>query len=56
MNVLTAVLGEPECPNNAIYEGADGWKYKEGTSLKGKVVLPNGNKCRCGIFMSSYIG
>ncbi|MEE9349577.1 MAG: 4Fe-4S dicluster domain-containing protein [Flavobacteriaceae bacterium] len=33
---------EPECPNNAIYEAADDWKYSEGTSLTGKVVLPNG--------------
>ncbi|TYB76210.1 4Fe-4S dicluster domain-containing protein [Bizionia myxarmorum] len=35
---------EPECPNNAIYEGADDWRYKDGTSLKGKVVLPNGKE------------
>ena len=34
---------EPECPNNAIYEGAEEWKYKDGTSLEGKVVLNNGN-------------
>lgn len=33
---------EPECPNNAIYEGGDSWRYSDGTSLKGKVVLPNG--------------
>ncbi|MCU0317901.1 MAG: 4Fe-4S dicluster domain-containing protein [Amoebophilaceae bacterium] len=25
---------EPECPNNAIYEGGVGWKWAEGTSLK----------------------
>ncbi len=35
---------EPECPNNAIYEGADDWKYSDGTDLKGKVVLPNGKE------------
>ena len=35
---------EPECPNTAIYEGADDWRYKDGTSLKGKVVLPNGKE------------
>ncbi len=35
---------EPECPNNAIYEGAEDWKYSEGTTLKGKVVLPNGKQ------------
>ena len=34
---------EPECPNTAIYEGADDWRYKDGTSLSGAVVLPNGN-------------
>ncbi len=33
---------EPECPNTAIYEGADDWRYKDGTSLEGAVVLPNG--------------
>ena len=26
---------EPECPNNAIYEGSAEWKYSEGTSLTG---------------------
>ena len=35
---------EPECPNTAIYEGAQDWKYKEGTNLKGNVILPNGKK------------
>ena len=33
---------EPECPNTAIYEGADDWKYADGTDLTGNVVLPNG--------------
>lgn len=33
---------EPECPNTAIYEGADDWKYSDGTDLSGDVVLPNG--------------
>jgi len=33
---------EPECPNTAIYEGAEEWKYSDGTSLKGKVTLPSG--------------
>lgn len=35
---------EPECPNNAIYEAAEEWKYKQGTSLTGNVVLPNGKE------------
>ena len=33
---------EPECPNTAIYEGAEEWRYSDGTSLKGSIVLPNG--------------
>ncbi|MBR99509.1 MAG: ferredoxin [Flavobacteriaceae bacterium] len=35
---------EPECPNNAIYEGADEWKYSDGTDLTGDVLLTNGKK------------
>ncbi|QAA80424.1 4Fe-4S dicluster domain-containing protein [Aequorivita sp. H23M31] len=35
---------EPECPNNAIYEGADDWRYSDGTDLSGKVVLPDGKE------------
>ncbi|MEK9559951.1 MAG: 4Fe-4S binding protein, partial [Flavobacteriaceae bacterium] len=30
---------EPECPNTAIYEGADSWRYSDGTKLSGKVSL-----------------
>ena len=33
---------EPECPNNAIYEGAVDRKASEGTALKGMVVLKSG--------------
>jgi len=33
---------EPECPNTAIYEGADDWKHSDGTNLSGNVVLPTG--------------
>ncbi|MDR1876336.1 MAG: 4Fe-4S dicluster domain-containing protein [Flavobacteriaceae bacterium] len=33
---------EPECPNNAIYEGAVDWKLSEGTSLKGMIVTKSG--------------
>ena len=32
---------EPECPNNAIYEGGATWKYADGTSLKGDVTGMN---------------
>ena len=35
---------EPECPNTAIYEGADEWRYSDGTSLEGDVVLPDGKQ------------
>ncbi|TDL99487.1 MAG: ferredoxin [Flavobacteriaceae bacterium] len=35
---------EPECPNNAIYEGAMGWKMSEGTKVKGMFDLMNGSK------------
>jgi ferredoxin len=35
---------EPECPNNAIYEGAQEWRFADGTSLSGKVVPPSGGE------------
>jgi ferredoxin len=33
---------EPECPNNAIYEGGAEWRFADGTSLKGMVTLGEG--------------
>lgn len=30
---------KPKCPNNAIYEGTDDWRYKDCTTLKGGVIL-----------------
>ncbi len=33
---------EPECPNTAIYEGADPWRYSDGTKLKGSINLLDG--------------
>lgn len=33
---------EPECPNNAIYEGAMDWKVSDGTMLHGMVTLFSG--------------
>jgi ferredoxin len=33
---------EPECPNNAIYEGGLEWKFADGTSLHGQIQLLNG--------------
>ena len=35
---------EPECPNTAIYVGADQWTYSGGTQLKGDVILANGKR------------
>jgi ferredoxin len=34
---------EPECPNNAIYEGGSKWSYAEGVSLSGTISLPDGS-------------
>jgi len=34
---------EPECPNNAIYEGGIEWAMSDGTSLKGEYVLMDGS-------------
>jgi ferredoxin len=33
---------EPECPNNAIYEGGVAWAIADGTSVKGSFTLING--------------
>lgn len=33
---------EPECPNNAIYEGGAEWRFADGTSLTGTVTTPDG--------------
>lgn len=33
---------EPECPNNAIYEGATDWRFSDGTDLKGTVTGKSG--------------
>jgi len=33
---------EPECPNNAIYEGGIEWSIKDGTNLTGSYTLENG--------------
>jgi ferredoxin len=32
---------EVECPNTAIYEGADAWRFSDGTSLTGLVKGKN---------------
>ena len=33
---------EPECPNNAIYEGGIQWAMKDGTNVKGPYTLEDG--------------
>ena len=33
---------EPECPNNAIYEGGVEWAISDGTSVKGQFKLIDG--------------
>lgn len=33
---------EPECPNNAIYEGGTEWRFVDGTSLSGQVNITSG--------------
>ncbi len=35
---------EPECPNNAIYEGGVEWRMSDGTSVSGNFELSDGNK------------
>lgn len=35
---------EPECPNNAIYEASENWKFSDGTKLTGKIILANGKE------------
>ena len=39
---------EPECPNNAIYEGGAEWRMSDGTSLNGEVTTPLGNTLDAG--------
>ncbi|MDQ3192877.1 MAG: 4Fe-4S dicluster domain-containing protein [Bacteroidota bacterium] len=33
---------EPECPNNAIYEGGAEWRFSDGTVLKGTYTSKTG--------------
>ena len=35
---------EPECPNNAIYEGGAEWAFADGTTIKGMIVLRDGSE------------
>ncbi len=38
---------EPECPNNAIYEGGVEWAFADGTTVKGEVRLMDGSLVDC---------
>lgn len=33
---------EPECPNNAIYEGGLEWSFADGTEVKGEITMLDG--------------
>ena len=33
---------EPECPNNAIYEGGVEWRMKDGTTVVGEYTIEDG--------------
>ena len=35
---------EPECPNNAIYEGGVEWNMADGTDVSGSYTLMNGTE------------
>ena len=39
---------EPECPNNAIYEGGVEWAIADGTSVKGSYVMMDGTMTEAG--------
>lgn len=35
---------EPECPNNAIYEGGAEWAFADGTTIKGMIQQLDGTE------------
>jgi len=35
---------EPECPNNAIYEGGNEWRFAVGNTLKGDITTLSGHQ------------
>jgi ferredoxin len=39
---------EPECPNNAIYEGGVEWAIADGTSVQGAYTLMDGAQVEAG--------
>ena len=40
---------EPECPNNAIYEGGVEWAISDGNTVEGDYLLKNGTSINAGI-------
>ena len=44
---------EPECPNNAIYEGAMPWKLSDGTNLRGLTKDLNGEEINAELNMDA---
>lgn len=45
---------EPECPNNAIYEGSANWKWADGTGLRGNFSLNSGETINADIPQNAY--
>jgi ferredoxin len=50
---------EPECPNNAIYEGGAEWRFSDGTTIKGMFKRMDGsevdaNAAQAPISMDAY--
>ncbi|MFM7767593.1 MAG: 4Fe-4S binding protein, partial [Bacteroidota bacterium] len=39
---------EPECPNNAIYEGGAEWRFSDGTSISGMFKKMDGSEVDAG--------
>jgi len=39
---------EPECPNNAIYEGGAEWRFSDGTSISGMFTKMDGSQVDAG--------
>ncbi|MBK8847965.1 MAG: 4Fe-4S dicluster domain-containing protein [Bacteroidetes bacterium] len=35
---------EPECPNNAIYEGGAEWRFSDGTNVRGMFAALDGSE------------
>lgn len=35
---------EPECPNNAIYEGGAEWRFSDGTNVRGMFTALDGSE------------